>query len=299
MSINSSHYEFSNPIGLFVKTVFITIIFLLFIAGLVYGQHENPYSKQLTVTLDVLPKDAKPLELILVEKGTFIMGCPVDERGRVGREWQPHEVEITKSFYLGKYEITQAQWTAMMGVNPAADMGTGDNYPVYNVSWDDTQEFIQKLNQLNQGVFRLPTEAEWEMACRAGTRTRYSFGDALDSGDVKEFSEEYHRYMWWGGTNGQHGYPEGTKEVGLKLPNSWGFYDMHGNVWEWCQDYFHIPKNPNSKRIDPVITQESEHRVMKGGAWMSYALHLRSSDRSLTKPHEHGNYLGLRIVREL
>jgi formylglycine-generating enzyme required for sulfatase activity len=280
--------------------IYVYFVLLLVLSFTAAAQTNETASlpKTLTVPIPNLPINAKPLDMILVDHGTFIMGCPVEERGRVGREWQPHEVEISQPFYFGKFEITQAQWAAVMGVNPASGAGIGDNYPVYNITWNDAQEFASRLSHMQNKTFRLPTEAEWEMACRAGTHTRYSFGDCLETDDVKEYSQTLDNYMWWGGTNGQNGYPEGTKEVGLKKPNPWGFYDIHGNVWEWCQDTFHMPFDVTEKRMDPVVTKESDQRVMKGGAWMSYALHLRSSDRSLTKPDESGTYLGLRVVCE-
>jgi formylglycine-generating enzyme required for sulfatase activity len=121
--------------------------------------------------------------------GTWTLACAPEERGRVGREFQLHQVTITRPFYIGKYELTQAQWSALMSANPAQVPGVGDNHPVRDVTWNDCQEFIGRLNALGQGRFRLPTEAEWEYVCRAGTKTRFWFGDALDCSDVREYGE--------------------------------------------------------------------------------------------------------------
>jgi formylglycine-generating enzyme required for sulfatase activity len=227
------------------------------------------------------------------------MGCPSDERGRVGREWLPHPVTITRRFYLGRYEVTQAQWRALMGTNPAEGSGVGKDHPVYHVSWNSAQEFIHRLNTLGQGTFRLPTEAEWEYACRAGTLSRFSFGEALGSSDVRDYCPELDTYMWWGGNNGKQGYPEGAKTVGLKQPNPWGLYDMHGNVWEWCSDWWEPGGDPGS-RTDPQGPPSGTHKVMRGGAWESHALHLRSADRSPIPPDNggYGRLIGFRVARE-
>ncbi len=259
---------------------------------------DKPSGKEITVSLPDLPEGAQALEMVLIEAGTFQMGCPSSEQSYIGREWPPHRVQITQPFYFGKYEVTQAQWYAVMGTRPAKDYGIGDNYPVYNVTWNDCQEFIQRLNQMDEGTFRLPTEAEWEYACRAGTTTRFWFGDALDCSDIRDYEELYDKYMWWGGNNGKHGYPMGSKQVGLKIPNPWGLHDIHGNVWEWCSDWWQkaVKRNPQT---DPQGPDTGTHKVFRGGAWESHALHHRSADRSTVKPDDltYGRLIGLRVVR--
>ncbi|HQH73014.1 MAG TPA: formylglycine-generating enzyme family protein, partial [bacterium] len=184
----------------------------------------------ITIDLPTLPADAKPLEMVLIPAGTFVMGSPDSEQDRYSEEGPQHQVTLTKPFYLGKYEVTQAQWQAVMGSNPSHFQG--DNLPVEMVSWNDCQTFIQQLNQLGQGTFRLPTEAEWECACRAGTTWRFSHGNVLECGDECESCTAHDLFMWWCGNSGNH-----THEVGSKLPNPWGLYDMHGNVWELCNDW--------------------------------------------------------------
>jgi formylglycine-generating enzyme required for sulfatase activity len=165
------------------------------------------------------------MEFVLIQAWTFQMGSNNGEPN----EKPVHMVRISRPFYLGKYEVTQAQWEAVMGNNPSQFKGD-PNSPVENVSWDDVQEFIKRLKRLNtreSGVkYRLPREAEWEYAAQAGTTTAYSFGN-----DPSQLGE----YAWYGeNANGE------THPVGQKKPNPWGLYDMHGNVWEWVQDWYGV-----------------------------------------------------------
>jgi formylglycine-generating enzyme required for sulfatase activity len=253
----------------------------------------------INVDLPRLLDGARPLELVLIRAGSFQMGCPIEERGRVGREWPPHLVTVSRPFYLGRHEVTQAQWLAVMGSRPASGHGEGLDHPVYNITWNDAQEFTERLSELGQGRFRLPSEAEWEYACRAGTTTRFSLGDALESSDERDYCSVLDTYMWWGGNNGQGGYTPGCKPVGLKAPNPWGLHDMHGNVWEWCLDWWE-PGVMRVAQIDPRGPEKGTHKVMRGGAWESHALHLRSADRSPIAPDslEYGRLIGLRLLRE-
>lgn len=202
----------------------------------------------ISIRISNLPKDAKALKMVLIQPGIFTMGAPMVERGRNNEyDWPTHKVSISKPFYIGTYEVTQAQWEAIMGANSHKSKYRGINHPVTKVSWKKCQKFIEKLNMLGQGTFRLPTEAEWEYACRSGTETRFSFGNALDCEDKgREFCEVADKYMWWAG-NSEDGE---TKEVGLKLPNEWGLYDMHGNVSEWCLDVWQKPYHRDNQ-TDP------------------------------------------------
>jgi sulfatase modifying factor 1 len=262
------------------------------------GRQNNRNVETITIALPDLPETAKVLEMVLIKPGEFQMGCQSTERAYLGREWPRHKVTLTHAFYLGKYEVTQAQWRAVMGANPPCKHGVGDDYPAHSVNWNDSQAFIQRLNEMGKGTFRLPTEAEWEYACRAGTTTRFSFGDALDCNDVRVYCDLFDKYMWWGGNNDKHGYPHGSKQVGSKLSNPWGLHDVHGNVWEWCSDWWQDP-TARGQQIDPQGPESGSRRVMRGGSWSSHALHLRSADRSGIAPDDriYSFVIGLRLVR--
>jgi len=210
------------------------------------------------------------MELVLIPAGQFMMGS---ENG--GDDEQPvHQVRITKPFYVGKYEVTQAQWEAVVGSQP----WKGGSYAKANprhaasyVRWDDCQEFVKKLSAATRGQFRLPTEAQWEYACRAGTTTRYSFGD--DAAKLED-------YGWYD----DNAYDIGEKYahgVGLKRPNPWGLYDVHGNVWEWCQD--HKRTYTNAAQTDPQ-GPEGSFRVLRGGSWDPGTTGARSA-RRVDSPH--------------
>ena len=255
----------------------------------------------ITIELPGLPRDAKQLAMVLIKPGSFMMGSAMDQRGRCDTEWLPHEVTITRPFYMGMYEITQAQWETVMGNNPSQFRG-GLNHPVEKVTWEACQKFIKRLNEFGQGTFRLPTEVEWEYACRAGTPTRFSFGDASECADAgANYCEIADRYMWWNGNNA----PVGTKEVGLKLPNPWGLYDMHGNVYEWCSDRWEAPHD-RGPQIDPQGPTSGSRffffwtqRVFRGGCYQhGGAKNCRSAYRNYEQSFDHYCGLGFRLARE-
>ena len=182
-----------------------------------------------------------PLVLVKVPAGTFLMGSPEGERGNVFDNETQHEVTLTQDYYLGKTEITQAQWEAVMGTPMRAECGDsaiGDEFPVYCVTWNRIAGpggFIETLNaQLGTDVFRLPTEAEWERAARAGTTTRFSHGDVLECSDECEPCAAHDDYMWWCGNVS----PFAPMPVGQKLPHPFGLHDMHGNLWEIVNDRY-------------------------------------------------------------
>ena len=186
------------------------------------------------------------LEMVLIPAGKFMMGSPVSEKGRKDNETQ-HEVTLTKPFYMGKYEVTQEQWEAVMGNNPSAVKG--EKLPVTNVPSTHLQNFIAKLNAKSNSGYRLPTEAEWEYTCRAGTITAYSFGDAITPKDANY-------------TDSKIGIPA---TVGNYQANAFGIYDMHGNVWEWCEDWF--GDYPTGVVVDPTGPVTGEKRVLRGGSF--------------------------------
>ena len=197
-----------------------------------------------------LGKDVK-LEMVLIPAGTFMMGSPESEEDRDDDETQ-HEVTLTKPFYMGKYEVTQEQWFEIMGKNPSDYKGK--KVPVTCVSWNDCQEFIKKLNGITKGKYRLPTEAEWEYACRAWTKTVYSFGDVITPQDANYLDSNVGKPI----------------EVGKYNPNAFGLYDMHGNVWEWCEDWY--GEYPGGAITDPKGAATGSWRVLRGGAGLSATL---------------------------
>jgi|GEM_PF-1715004 len=230
------------------------------------------------------------LDMVWCPPGTFTMGSPESELGRQEDETQ-HEVQLTRGFWMGKYEVTQEQWERIMGSNPACFKGPRN--PVEQVSWEECQEFIKKLNYLTSGSqessFRLPTEAEWEYACRAGTKTALYTGKELTaaSGRCPNVDE----IAWYGENSGGTSHP-----VGQKRANAWGLYDMSGNVWEWCQDWWYgfYPAGP---LVDPAGPGSGDQRVFRGGYWEYIATCCRSATRGGNVPDGHWRSLGFRVVR--
>jgi formylglycine-generating enzyme required for sulfatase activity len=223
------------------------------------------------------------MEFVLIPAGNFYMGSPPDEEGRLINEGPVHEVQITEAFYMGKYEVTQEQWIEIMGVSPS--MSKEDRLPADSISWNQIQEFIIKLNeQENTNKYRLPSEAEWEYAARAGTTTRYSFG---------ENEMKLDNYAWY------HENSQGTTHpVGQKLPNKWGLYDMHGNVWEVVQDGFH--DNYNNAPLDGSVWETvNKNFISRGGSWDNDANLLRSATRHKNDPGDRNFLTGFRIVRDV
>jgi len=224
-----------------------------------------------------LGKDVK-LEMVLIPSGTFMMGSPESEKERFDNEKQ-HEVTLTKPFYMGKYEVTQEQWEAVMGNNPSQVKGA--KLPVFDVTWNACQEFIKKLNDKTKGGYRLPTEAEWEYACRAGTTTAYSFGNRLTKSDANIYGDS-------------------IKAVGSYKPNAFGLYDMHGNVWEWCEDWYGdypwraLVKDPEGQGRKTFFL----FRVLRGGSFYIAESLTRSSYRNLCSPSLLSDYgVGFRLAR--
>ncbi len=228
------------------------------------------------IILDV--GDRVKMEFVIIRPGTFQMGS--DD----GEPWErpAHLVTLTKDYWIQTTETTQAQWESVMRSNPSPFKGK--NLPVERVSWEDAKEFVKNLNeklreQLEGRRAALPTEAEWEYACRAGGNGRWHFGD-----DDARLGE----YAWFHG-NANHL----THPVGRKKPNPWGLYDMHGNVWEWCEDWF-AEGYRGEKAVDPQGPSRGASRVLRGGAWAAFMT--RSSSRARAEPTCRAEFIGLRPV---
>jgi formylglycine-generating enzyme required for sulfatase activity len=241
------------------------------------------------------------MKLVLIPKGKFMMGSPPDEKGSQKDE-RRHEVTISRDYHLGMHEVTQAQYKKIMGKNPSNFQGDAvaerhpetnrvvkdvdsANHPVEQVSWEDAVEFCQRLSALPEEkkagrVYRLPSEAEWEYACRAGTKTAYSFGS--DEKSLVNFG--------WCGPNSKGM----THAVGLKKANAWGLYDMHGNVWEWCADWY--GEYPKGSATDPRGPEAGSIRVFRGGSWYYGAVICRSAGRYRVGPSVRGSALGFRVA---
>lgn len=230
------------------------------------------------------------MKLQFIEHGKFIMGVPRDEYGRLDDDELPqHEVTLSQSYYIGVHEVTQAQYEAVMAANPShfRNSAVSNRLPVENVTWHQAQEFCKRLSarpeeKSNGRVYRLPTEAEWEMACRAGSTTAYSFGD-----DRRELSN----YAWYSENSSEHTHP-----VGSKRPNKFGLYDMHGNVGEWCSNW--LGQYPNHSVVDPVGPSSGKFKVSRGLSFNHWAVHNRSGNRSEHLPEVASWTVGFRVVLE-
>jgi len=231
------------------------------------------------------------LDLVWCPPGTFLMGSPESgpER-RVAHETQ-HQVTLTQGFWMGKYEVTQEQWERVMGTNPSRF--TGDpRLPVESVSWEDCQKFLEKLNgRVSGGGFRLPTEAQWEYACRAGTTTPFHFGETIST----ERANYNGNYTY--GNGGKGVWRQKTTVVSSFPSNAWGLHDMHGNVWEWCADWYAEDFYTRSPERDPENITKSEFRVFRGGSCDCVPTLCLSASRERHLPKYRGSDTGLRVVR--
>ena len=232
--------------------------------------------------------DGVVLELVLVPAGDFWMGSPADERGRDADETR-HRVRITRPFYLGKFEVTQAQWDAVTDANPSFFVGD-DRQPVDSVDWEMAIAFCRRLSTRIGRTVRLPTEAEWEYACRAGTTTAYGFGHKLPA--------KMANFDWTHGGAEPGESIERTTAVGTFRPNAWGLYDMHGNVREWCLDYYQRDYYVQSPEHDPRGPRQGTHHVLRGGSWDDYVRRCRSAYRGSHRPGDRDHANGLRVCVE-
>jgi formylglycine-generating enzyme required for sulfatase activity len=229
------------------------------------------------------------MKLTLIPAGEFLMGSPDADSAASHREKPQHLVKISKPFYLGVYEVTQQQYEKVMGARPGQGesfVKEGPDYPAVYVNHDDAVEFCRRLSKQEGMEYRLPTEAEWEYACRAGTTTAHSFGD--DEAKLGQYAW-YVKNAWDIGEEYAH-------RVGQKLPNPWGLYDMHGNVWEWCQDWYG-PYGSQKVVSDPVGPAQGEYRVLRGGSFAIQASNVRSANRNNVQPVARYSIGGFRAAR--
>lgn len=227
------------------------------------------------------------MTFVRIHAGSFKMGSPTDEPGRDSDEIQ-HRVTLTQDYYMQTTEVTQGQWQAIMGNNPSYFKNCSDRCPVEKVSWNDVQAFIKKLNTMDSGRnYRLPTETEWEYAARAGTQAPFAFGYCLST----NYANYHGNYPLTGCSKGQ--YRKKTLPVGSLQKNAWGLYDMHGNVWEWCQDWYGAYSTGNV--INPSGPSSGWNRVFRGGSWNDNASYCRSARRYRILPECRIDNLGFRL----
>lgn len=225
------------------------------------------------------------IKFVWIPPGSFMMGSPMEESERQANETQ-HKVTLTKGFYMGVYTVTQEEWQQVMNKNPSEFKGE-KNLPVEAISWEDCQEFIAKLREKDKKPYRMPTEAEWEYACRAGTKTPFHFGETISTDQANYDGEGVYG-------NGKKGRFLGrTLPVGTFPANAWGLHEMHGNVWQWCQDWY--GEYPQGDAVDPVGAKTAKGRVLRGGAWYSDPLGCRSAFRFWFVPTSRRPYFGLRL----
>ena len=268
------------------RTLLTALILLMAVAAIWAEETQVDEEGELSVRL---PK-GETMKFVWIEPGTFLMGSPKSEVNPTSDELPQHEVTISRGFYLGKYEIAQEQWASLMDTRPwrgerfAQDWRT---YPAVYISWEDVMEFIARMNeQAGAAIYRLPTEAEWEYAARAGSTTPWSFGDRL---------RDLFRYAWFENNAWLAG-RQFAHPVGLLLPNPWGLYDIHGNVWEWVQDWH--GDYDEAPQVDPPGPAAGTLRVCRGGSFTSSYQDQRSASRSANLPEERFSNVGARILRE-
>ncbi len=248
------------------------------------------------------------MRFVQIYPGTFKMGSPKSETGHRWNE-KEHTVRISKSFYMQETEVTQGQWKKLVGFNPSSSKILNKNYPVDTVSWDQCIEFIKVLNGFEKtNKYRLPTEAEWEYACRAGTATAFSSGK-ITTFSCTTIDPALNKTAWYCANSGEQNPPGKFQahRVKTKQPNAWGLYDMHGNVQEWVQDscvWKHwtgktgpVTKTYKDNIVDP-LSKKGKHRIIRGGGWHQKPIYLRSAQRSYYKPMAKRNSLGFRIVKD-
>jgi formylglycine-generating enzyme required for sulfatase activity len=251
---------------------------------------------------DAVLTNSLGMDFVQIPAGSFIMGSPQDEPGRGTSEVQ-HQVTISRSFYMQTTEVTVTQWQQIMGRRLlGANRGAG-NLPMVKVSWHDAMKFIKRLNALGDGTYRLPTDAEWEYAARAGSTTAFSWGAEIDCaramyGNNSRRHDPCVDYVQSRGLQADQPAP-----VKSYAPNSWGLYDMHGNVWEWCQDRFDPPQHRHelykTRDLSDPISESGSNRIRRGGSWFGKGSYCRSANRTFSHANTRYQTTGFRLVREV
>lgn len=269
--------------------------------------NQNQYQDYPTLTLRKQTKEIEyfsvnldekvTLDMVSIHGGKFKMGTPTQEQGRSKDETPEHEVEI-KDFFVSKYLITQSQYQTIMKENPS--FFAGDNKPVENISWFEAHNFCQQLSQLTGIKYRLLSEAEWEYICRAETTTSFCYGTTITS-ELANYKASFGY-----GLGGSGKWRQETTEVGIFPANNYGLYDVHGNVWEWCEDHWHenyieAPTNgqPWLEKETSLDSEEEIPRVIRGGSWDDTAYYCRSGVRLWALPSFKGKLIGFRIACDL
>lgn len=277
------------------QAIGMSVVVAVVIGMMMSCQHLEKSGKDIADSGDVVVKLADGISMRLkpIPAGSFTMGSPEDEHGRENAETQ-HHVTLTKGFWLGETEVTQSQYEAVMGKNPSYKELKNETFPVHNVGWDDAMAFCRRLNDREKAAGRLPegyeyslpTEAEWEYACRAGRTTAFHFEDGIDkkkanykSDDALMASQEEN---------------ERLKAVGSYKPNAWGLYDMHGNILEWCYDRY--GDYPENAAVDPQGPMTGWNRVLRGGSWIHDENYCRSACRISNGPSIRNDYIGFRVA---
>ncbi|MDR2353714.1 MAG: formylglycine-generating enzyme family protein [Deltaproteobacteria bacterium] len=258
-----------TPFAIFIISL-LTLTFLYYVPSSPAEEPEDTYVNPIG------------MEFVLIKKGTFLMGSNESENASVSTNELPqHRVRITQDFYIGRYEVTQGEWNQLMDENLSENQN--DNFPVVNVTWFKAQEFIRKLNDRDpNATYRLPTEAEWEYACRAGTDTTWFFGnDPLDLPDYADM-EDYptHHFV----------------RVGTYEPNPWGLYNIYGNAREWVEDWYSPDYYEESPTDDPTGPTEGKEKILRGGAFCDDPVYCKSARRYTEAPDELSGSFGFRVV---
>jgi formylglycine-generating enzyme required for sulfatase activity len=259
----------------FCIVVVVTLVTLADHAG--HAQTKNDPPKTFTNSIG--------MKFVWVPPGAFLMGSPKEEVQRHAKEIQ-HKVTLTKGFYMGVYTVTQEEWQALMGDNPSHFKGE-KNLPVEQVSWEDCQKFIKKLREKDKKAYRLPTEGEWEYACRAGTTTPFYFGETITTDQTN-----HNGNLTYGRTK-QGLDRQKTTPVGSFPSNTFGLYDMHGNLWQWCQDW--LGDYALEDAVDPQGPAKGQYRVIRGGSWINGPTLSRTAYRNGEEPARRSNLVGFRI----